>query len=99
MVAALIMAAVGNHTGAMDAEAAAQALDHRQQRGDVGGVAGPEEGGDGPIILIQHDAQHDLMQLWSEILRVAPSAQRGAAYTAKWCRRKQPDSAPNSDLR
>ena len=39
-----------------DAEVAAQALDHRQQGGDIGGVAGPQEGGDGPIILIHHRA-------------------------------------------
>ena len=86
----------------LDAEAAAQALDHRQQCGDIGGVAGPEEGGDGPIILIQHDAQNDLMQLRAEILRVARRPSVAPPRPSKYSEvvsKKATDSAPNSDLR
>jgi hypothetical protein len=42
-------------------EAAAMPFDDRQQGGHIGGVAGPQEGGDRPVLLIQHDAQHDLI--------------------------------------
>jgi hypothetical protein len=49
-------ATVSDETGPLDPEAAAQPLHDRQQGRHVGGVAGPQEGGDRPVPLIQHDA-------------------------------------------
>jgi hypothetical protein len=54
-------ATVGDDTGPPNPEAAAMPFDDRQQGGHIGGVAGPQEGGDRPVLLIQHDAQHDLI--------------------------------------
>ncbi len=71
-------AAISHHADATDAEAASQALDHRQQGGHVRGVAGPEEGGDRPVLLVQHDAQHDLVELRAVVLGRAALTQRGA---------------------
>ncbi len=34
--------------------------------GDIGGVTGPEEGGDRPVVAIQHDATYHLVQLRTE---------------------------------
>lgn len=56
-----------------------QALDDGQQRGDVGGIAGPEERGDRPVVAIEHDAQHHLMQLWPEVLGEAALAEGRSA--------------------
>jgi len=72
-------AAVGDNTGPLDPEAAAQPLDDRQQSGHIGSIAGPQEGGNRPVALIQHDAQHDLSELRAEVLGMAALAQRGAA--------------------
>src|SRR5271166_3304786 len=74
-------AAIGNDAGPGDTEPRAQTLDDRQQRSDIGGIAGPEERGDRTIVSVEHDAQHNLMQLWPEVLGEATLAQRGAAMT------------------
>jgi hypothetical protein len=57
----------------------AQALDHGQQRSDICSVAGPQEGGNRPVLLVQHDAQHYLIELRTEVLGVATLTERGAA--------------------
>ena len=64
-------AAVGDDTGSLYDEAVAQLLDHRQQSGDIGGIARPQERGDRRVPLVQHDAQHHLGELWAEVLGVA----------------------------
>ena len=46
-----------------DTEAAAQTVDDRDQRGDVGGVAGPHLAADRPPVLIHDNAYHHLRQV------------------------------------
>lgn len=41
--------------------------------------AGPQEGGDRPVLLVQHDAQYDLSELRAEVLGMIPLAECGAA--------------------
>ena len=56
-------AAIGDNAGLGDPEALAQALDHWQQLRHVGGIAGHQEGGDRPVGVIEHNAEHDLLQM------------------------------------
>ena len=56
-------AAIGDNAGLADPEALAQALDHWQQLRHVGGIAGHQEGGDRPVGVIEHNAEHDLLQM------------------------------------
>ena len=64
-------AAIGDDTGFKDPEALAQTLDDRQQQRHVGGIAGHQEGGDWPIGVIEHDAEHDLLQVTAVVFGVA----------------------------
>ena len=65
----------------MDPEALAQPLDYRQQQRHVGGIAGHQEGGDRPVGIIEHDAEHDLFQMPAVVFGVAALAQALAAGT------------------
>jgi hypothetical protein len=47
-------------------------------RAGIGGIAGPQEGGDGPVPLVQHDARDHMGELRSEVLGMAVLARRGA---------------------
>jgi hypothetical protein len=76
MVAALIMPRSAD-AGPVNAEVVAQPLDHRQQSGDIGRIAGPQEGGDRPVLLVQHDTQHDLRELRAKVLGMTALTQRG----------------------
>ena len=62
MVSALIMPRSATMQASGDPEALAQPLDYRQQQRHVGGIAGHQEGGDRPVGVIEHDAEHDLFQ-------------------------------------
>ena len=72
-------AAVGDDAGAGDGEALAHALDHRQEQGDVGGVAGQQERGDRSVGAVEHDAQHHLGEVAAIVLGVAAPAERRPA--------------------
>ena len=72
-------AAIGDDAGPLDAEAGAQARDHGQQHRDVGGVAGDEERGDRPVPLVEHDAEHHLLQMAAVVLGMAALAEGFAA--------------------
>ena len=72
-------AAVGDDADLGDAEALAQALDHRHQPRHVGGVAGPQEGGERPIVAVEHHAEHHLLEMRTIVLAVTELAQRLAA--------------------
>src|SRR5208283_4298088 len=56
-------AAIGDHAHAADTEAIAQPADDRQQGFDVSGVARPGLRADWPAGLVEHNADHHLMQV------------------------------------
>ena len=72
-------AAIGDDAGPLDAEPLLKAPHHRHQRGDVGGIAGHQERRDRPIVAIEHDAEHHLVEVRPVVLRMASLAQAGAA--------------------
>jgi hypothetical protein len=74
-------AAIGDDAGLEDAEALAQALDHRQQQRHVGGIARHQEGGDRPVGVVEHDAEHNLLQVTAVVFRVAVLAEALATGT------------------
>ena len=82
-------AAVGNDADAADGEALAQSVDHRQQEGDVGGVAGEHLGADRPARAIDHHRQQHLLQVRPVVLGVAMGAEGRAAGALErqgwWC--------------
>jgi hypothetical protein len=66
-------AAVGDDADASDQEAGLEPLDHRQQGGNVGGIAGPQLGTNGPPAAVDDDREHDLLQIRAVVLRVSVS--------------------------
>src|ERR1700729_1256789 len=74
-------AAIGNDTETLDGEAVAQPLDDGDQRGDVGGIAGPHLRADRPSLLIDDDADDHLVQMRPIILGVTAFTERGATLT------------------
>ena len=65
-------------------------------------LPGQQEGGDRPVLLIQHDAEHDLVELRAEVLGMPgwpsvapPSPSKYSEVVSK----KATEIAPNSDLR
>jgi len=57
----------------------AQPLDDRHEPRHVGGVAGPQEGGERPIIAVENHAEHHLLKVRTIVLAVAELAQRLSA--------------------
>ena len=72
-------AAIGDDAHPGDAEALAQAVDHREQRLHVGGVAGPRLRADWPALAVEHDADDHLAQVGTVVLGLAVAAERLAA--------------------
>jgi hypothetical protein len=72
-------AAIGDHAHARDREAAAQPVDHRDQRRHVGGVARPHFRAHRPPIAVDQHRKDHLPQIGTMILAVAVLAQRLAA--------------------
>ena len=68
-------AAVGHHTDPTDGEAAAQAIDDRDEHADIGSVAGPHLRADRPALSVDHHADDHLHQVGAVVLGVAPLAQ------------------------
>lgn len=68
-------AAVGDNASLGDPKALAQPPDDRQEQGHVGGIAGQQERGDRPVGIIEHDAEHDLLQMPAVVLGVTVLAQ------------------------
>ena len=64
-------APVGHNADLADGEPAAQAIHHRDQRGHVGGVAGPEFAADRPSLTVEHDPDDHRLEVRSMILAVA----------------------------
>jgi len=64
-------AAISDDADAGDQGAGFEPLDHRQQRGDVGGVAGPQLGTNRSPAAVDDDGEHDLLQIRAVILGVA----------------------------
>ena len=80
-MSALIMPRSATMQASLDPEALAQPLDYRQQQRHVGGIAGHQEGGDRPVGIIEHDAEHDLIQMPAVVFGMAALAQALAAGT------------------
>ena len=102
MVAALIMPRSATTQARLDAEPRPQTLDDGQQRGDVGRVTRPEERGDRPVVAIQHDAQHHLMQLRPVVLgepRWPSVAPPRPSKNSEVVSKKATDSSPSSGWR
>ena len=68
-------AAIGHHTDPTDGEAAAQAINDRNEHADIGGVAGPHLRADRPALRIDHHAHDHLHEVGAVVLGVAPLAQ------------------------
>jgi hypothetical protein len=68
-------AAVGDDTDAANGKASAQPLDHRQQSGDVGCVAGPHLRAHRLPLTIQYHCKDHLPQIRTMILAVAVAAE------------------------
>ena len=75
----------------------------RQERADIRGVAGPEEGSDRAVPPVEHDTEHHLVQLRPIVLGEAALAQRGAPpWPSKYNEvvlKNATDSSPNSSWR
>src|SRR4051794_24746868 len=69
-------AAVGDDADAADAEASSQAVDHRQQHADIGGVAGPHLRADRSPLGVHHQAEDHLHQIRAVVLGIAALAER-----------------------
>src|SRR3954452_3421731 len=69
-------AAIGDDADAADAEASAQAVDHRQQHADIGGVAGPHLRADRSALGVHDEAEDHLHQVRPVVLGVAALAER-----------------------
>src|SRR6516164_11274385 len=67
-------APVGHDADLADGEPLAQAIDHRDQRAHVGGVARPELAADRPSLAVEHHPDDHLLEIRSVILAVAVSA-------------------------
>jgi len=72
-------AAIGHHAHPSDPEPPAQAVDHRDQRRDVGGVARPHLAAERPAALIHHHRNDHLHQVGPVVLGVPTLAEALAA--------------------
>src|SRR5271169_4326049 len=75
--------AVGDNADAADAKTRAQPVDHRQQGGHVGGVAGPQLGAQRPAVLIHDQPDDHLIEIGPVVLRVAATTKLLAALSLK----------------
>ncbi len=81
-------AAVGHDADPADGEALTQAVDHRKERGDVGGgVARPHLRAHRPAVLIHDDADHHLVEVRPVVLGMTALAERVAAAALEVQRR------------
>ena len=69
-------AAIGHHADPADSEALTQPVDHRDERGDVGGVARPHLRTYRSAVLVHDDADDHLLLMRPVILRMAALAER-----------------------
>jgi len=76
-------AAIGNDADAIEQEAFPQPGDHRNQRGDVGGIARPHLAANRPAVLVDDDADHHLMQIGPRVFGMTVVAERLAAFALK----------------
>src|SRR3954469_3576062 len=61
-------ATVGHHTDPTDGEAAAQAINDRNEHADIGGVAGPHLRADRPARGVDHHAHDHLHEVGAVVL-------------------------------
>ena len=73
-------AAISDDADARDHETVLQALDDRQQRGHIGGVARPQLGTDRPTVGVDHHRQDHLFQVGAVILGMAVLAKALTAF-------------------
>ena len=64
-------APVGHDADLGDAEPAAEPIDHRDQRRDIGRVAGPQLAADRPPLAVEHRSDDHLLEVGSVVLAVA----------------------------
>ena len=76
-------AAIGDDADPADGEAPAQAVDHRQQRLDVGGVARPGLRAEGTAVPVDDHADHHLFQFRAVILGLAAPPERLATLAVE----------------
>ncbi len=81
MVSALIMPRSATMQASWIPKRSRSQLDYRQQQRHVGGIAGHQEGGDRPVGIIEHDAEHDLLQVPAVVFGMAALAQALTAGT------------------
>ena len=74
-------AAVGDDAHLGDAKTLAQPLDDRHEPRHIGGVAGPQEGGERPVVAVENHAEHHLLEVRTIVFAVAELAQRLSAGT------------------
>ncbi len=67
-------ASVGHDADFADTEPLAQAIHHRNQRGHVSGVAGPELTANRPSLTVEHHPDDHLLKVWPMILAMATLA-------------------------
>jgi hypothetical protein len=72
---------MGDDADARDHETVLQALDDRQQRGHIGGVARPQLATDRPTTRVDHHRQDHLFQVGAVILGMAVLAKALTAFT------------------
>src|SRR5271166_2622371 len=72
-------AAVGDDTDAVDAEAALQAVDRRDQAFHVGGVSRPHLGAHGAAVAVEQHGENHLVEIGPMVLREAAPSERLAA--------------------
>src|SRR3954453_23689561 len=80
-------AAVGDDADTADAEAMPQAVDHRQQHADIGGVAGPHLRADRSPLGVHHQTEDHLHQIRAVVLGIAALAERLPALAGEAERR------------
>ena len=76
-------AAVGDDADPADGKAPLQAIDDRQQRRHVGGIARPHLGADRPAVAVDDEAEDHLLQIGPIVLGIAVLAQRLAALAVE----------------
>ena len=76
-------AAIGHDADPANGKTLAQAVDHRQQRRHVGGIARPHLGADRPAVAVDDEAEDHLLQIGAIVLGIAVLAQRLAALAVE----------------
>ena len=76
-------AAVGDDADPADGKAPLQAIDDRQQRRHVGGIARPHLGADRPAVAVDDEAKDHLLQIGPKVLGIAVFAQWLAALAVE----------------